>query len=214
MNRTMSLIDPPKRSLADLVRELGDIPLDRIRLDPPPGTATLKDLLHAKGCELVEGTLVEKAMGLRESLLALLLGSILRRFVIERNLGMVAGEKGTLEILTGLVRIPDVAYISWDHFPGRVIPEEPIPSVVPDLAVEVASRSNTSAEMARKRDEYFQAGVQLVWMVDRFAGTVTVYTSPTAFHTLTEGDTLDGGSVLPGLTIPVSVIFGELRRHG
>ena len=50
--------------------DLGNIPAFRVRLQPPTGTATEKDLvryneskLKTAICELVEGTLVEKAMG-------------------------------------------------------------------------------------------------------------------------------------------------------
>src|SRR5262249_24668714 len=66
---------------AELVQRLGNIPLERIRFTPPPGTATKRDLLAAmrrsdRLYELVDGTLVEKAMGLSESMIA---GQILRK---------------------------------------------------------------------------------------------------------------------------------------
>ena len=69
-------------------------------------------------------------------------------------------------LFRGLVRIPDVAFTSWERLPGRRVPPEPIPELAPDLAVEVLSQSNTEAEMTRKRGEYFAAGVRLVWLVD------------------------------------------------
>ena len=60
---------------AELVERLGNIPLARICFTPPPGTATERDLLSAlrrndRLYELVDGTLVEKTMGLSESMLA------------------------------------------------------------------------------------------------------------------------------------------------
>ena len=62
---------PPVRTIGDLLRRLGDIPPDRVRFSPIPGTATIDDLLRSenRGCELIEGTLVEKPMGWEESLL-------------------------------------------------------------------------------------------------------------------------------------------------
>ncbi len=36
---------PPRKTLADLWSALGEVPLDRILFDPPPGTATEWDLL-------------------------------------------------------------------------------------------------------------------------------------------------------------------------
>jgi hypothetical protein len=82
--------------------------------------------------------------------------------------------------------------------------------LVPDLAVEVLSPSNTEAEMARKRQEYFAAGVRLVWMVDPDARTVTVYTAPDQSTVLGEVDTLSGDPVLPGFTLPLRDLFAEL----
>jgi Uma2 family endonuclease len=112
------------------------------------------------------------------------------------------------------VRIPDVAFTSWDRLPGRRRPGSPVPLLAPDLAVEVLSRSNTPGEMALKRQDYFTAGVRLVWEIDPEARTVVVYTSPTHAVTLGLADTLDGGLVLPGFTLPVQELFAELDRQG
>ena len=114
----------------------------------------------------MEGVLVEKPMGFRESLLAVAIARHLHEFVTPRNLGLVTGEGGMMRLFAGLVRIPDVAFISWARLPGGRVPETPIPRLAPDLAVEVLSRSNTAREMRGKREEYFEAGVVLVWMVD------------------------------------------------
>jgi len=205
--------------VADLLRRLGDIPPERVRMSPLPGQATEADVLAVgahedRSCELVEGTLVEKAMGLRESLLAIALGGILRAFIVPRNLGLVSGEQGTFALFPGLVRIPDVAFISWDRCPGGRVPGEPIPPLAPNLSVEVLSESNTRAEMARKRDEYFLAGVLLIWEVNPQARTVMVYTAPDQSTVLDHSQVLDGGTVLPGFTLPLADLFGELDRQG
>jgi Uma2 family endonuclease len=173
----------PAETVADLLVYLGDIPPARIRLRPPPGTATEQDVLDVQArtdrlCELVDGVLVEKAMGFRESFLAITLSAILWGFVQPRKLGVVTGADGMMRLASGLVRIPDVAFVSWERLPGRRIPSEPIPHLAPDLAVEVLSPGNTPGEMARKRQEYFAAGVQLVWIVDPVTRTVAVYTAP------------------------------------
>ncbi|MEO6436933.1 MAG: Uma2 family endonuclease, partial [Tepidisphaeraceae bacterium] len=124
------------RTLADLLRGLGDIPPDRVLFDPLPGTATVQDVInvHARSkrlCELVDGTLVEKGMGYKESVLAIAIAAALREFVLPRNLGLVSGESGMMKLFAGLVRIPDVAYASWERIPGRRMPVEPVPHLVP-----------------------------------------------------------------------------------
>lgn len=209
-------VEPPILTIGELLRRLGDIPPDRVRFKPPPGTATIDDLLRSenKGCELVEGTLVEKAVGLEESFLAIWLSTLLNNFVVPRNLGIVTGEAGMMELPGGPVRGPDVAFTSWDRMANRQRPGDPIPELAPDLTVEVLSRSNTRGEMTRKRGEYFRAGVRLVWEIDPRARTVRVYTSESAYTDLTVADVLDGGAVLPGFAVPLADLFAELDRHG
>ncbi len=215
-----SLLTPPRiRTLADLLERLGGIPADRVRFHPAPGTATEADVIEVERredrlCELVDGVLVEKAIGFRESLLAAALCGILREFVVPRNLGLVSGADGMVRLFPGLVRIPDVAFVSWDRIPDRRVPESPIPDLAPDLAVEVVSESNTAAEMARKREEYFAAGVRLVWSVDPRSRTVTVHDAPGRFTVLDETATLDGGEVLPGFVMPLRGLFAEVDRQG
>ena len=115
-----------------------------------------------------------------------------------------------MRLFPGLVRIPDVAFVSCGRLPGGRRPKEPIPSLVPDLAVEVLSESNTVREMDRKRGEYFQAGVRLLWIVDPLARTVRVYISPDDVVALEESGTLTGVAVLPGFAIDIKLLFAEL----
>jgi Uma2 family endonuclease len=215
----MSTISPPIKTFADLLNRLGGVPLERIRFRPFPGTATVQDVIdlerqEGKLCELVEGVLLEKVMGFTESALAGFLIGLLNALVLPRNLGLVTGPDGTVELMADLVRIPDVAFTRWERMPGRRCPTAPVPRLAPNLAVEVLSRSNTPREMAVKRQDYFTAGVELVWEIDPDARTVAVYTSATDVTTLTETDTLDGGSVLPGFQLPLRDLFAELDRHG
>jgi Uma2 family endonuclease len=203
---------PPLQTLADLLARLGDIPPGRVRLHPFPGTATEKDVIEAERredrlCELVDGVLVEKAMGYDESELAMLIGHFLLAFVRPRKLGSVTGADGTVRLMPGLVRIPDVAFVSRERLRGRKRPKQPIPDLVPDLAVEVISKTNTRKEMERKLGEYFSVGVRLVWYVDPKTRTVKVYTGVGRKVVLSEDQTLDGGDVLPGFALPLREIF-------
>lgn len=198
--------------MADLVADLGDIPLHRIRLQPPPGCATIADVDANKCCELIDGTLVEKATGLKKSILGAFLIHMIGQFVFERDLGFVAGADGTWRLKANLVRLPDVAFVSWKNLPDGKIPEDPVPFLSPDLAIEVLSAGNTKAEMTRKRGEYFKAGVQHVWMVDRFAQTVTVYASENDSRVFNATDIVDGGSVLPGFALNVRELFDAAEK--
>jgi Uma2 family endonuclease len=207
--------EPPRKlwTVADLYRRFGPIPFERIRHDPPPGLGTVGDVNRLNDhedrlYELVDGILVMKTLGLEESIIAGDIVTLLNNFVKPRGLGRVAGEAGTIQLEIGLVRIPDVSFFSMGRLPGGAIPAEPIPLLVPDLAVEVISRSNTRKEMDEKLQEYFEKGVRLVWFVRPRTRVVDVYTAPDRFTRLTASMRLDGGDVLPGFSVQVGELFG------
>jgi len=202
-------------TIAEILQRLGDIPADRVLSKPYPGTATEADLLREtrrRGWtfELVDGTLVGKPMGAPEAGLAMWIGGLLFAFVRQHKVGQLFGEGGTFRLMKGLVRAPDITFIRSEKLAGGLLPTEAIPEIAPDLAVEVLSPSNTRAEMERKRKEYFLAGTTLVWLVDPERRVVEVYTAPDVFTTLTEDDTLEGGTVLPGFSVSVREVFEQL----
>ncbi|MBI3821093.1 MAG: Uma2 family endonuclease [Planctomycetes bacterium] len=196
-----------------MIEYLG-VPARRIRLHPPPGTATEEDVLRVQPwCELIDGVLVERAMGWYESRIAAVLIYFFEDFLQVHDLGIVLGADGMMRLQLGQVRIPDVAFYSWSLFPDREPPLEKILSAVPDLPVEVLSEGNTDKEMERKRREFFGGGTKLMWIVDPEKRTVDVYTSVDEFTTLTENDTLDGGAVLPGFTLSIKAWFEQAWKR-
>lgn len=202
-------------TLADLVERLGGVPLSRIRLKPAPGTATEADVISIAAhedrlCELVDGVLVEKPMGYEESLIAVAIIRIVSTFVHLGRLGKVTGADGMLKLFPGLIRIPDVAFVTQVRYRAAKVRGVAVPLLVPDLVVEVLSAGNTRKEMLIKRGEYFSAGVRLVWMVDPKTRTVEVYKSPDDSITLTGDRAIDGGDVLPGFSMSLHEIFAEL----
>ena len=205
-------------TLADLLERLGNVPLERIRLHPFPGTATVADVLRLcdrepkRLCELVDGVLVEKVMETPESRLAARLLHVLQSYLDVHDLGILTGADGPLQILSDQVRFPDVAFIGYDRIPQDADPATPVPDWIPTLAVEVLSPSNTKQEMARKLRDYFAAGVELVWYVDPSDRTVRVYHSPEAVVTLTEADELDGEHLLPGFRLSIRDWFDRATR--
>lgn len=206
-------------TMTELLDELGGISPSRVLFRRPVGQATEADVIelaerHKRLCELVDGVLVEKAMGYPESLLAFALGGFLREFVRPRNLGLISGEAGMIRLFPGLIRIPDLAFASWDRFPDRKVPKEPIPSLAPDLVVEVLSLSNTPREMERKLGEYFAAGVRLAWMIDPRTRTVMIHAPGELPVLLDTTDVLDGGDVLPGFRLALADLFSELDLRG
>jgi Uma2 family endonuclease len=215
---SQATIAPPTiENLADLQKRLGGIPLERIRSRPAPGTATEDDVIRIEAeqnrlCELVDGTLVEKAVGAKESYLAWLLGGFLKIYLGQNDIGIGLTADGMMRIAPGLVRIPDLSFIAWDKLPSHTAPEEPIPDLAPDLAVEILNEGNTPAEMRRKVGEYFDAGVRLVWLIDPKKRAARVYTPPHRSVPIREDQALDGGDVLPGFSVSLAELFRHMPR--
>jgi len=84
---------------------------------------------------------------------------------------------------------------------------------VPVFTVEVRSENDYGAlaerEMAEKRDDYFQAGTQIVWDVDPIAETVAKYSasSPRKAVVFKRGELADAEPALPGWRLKVDDIF-------
>ena len=186
---TATLVSPVK-TLGEVLHELGDISPNRIAM--PVGTATEKDVIDAMEAadkrlyELVDGVLVEKIMGVYESLLGMKCGHYLLAYLEDHDRGLVFGADGPFRIRVGRIRFPDVCFISWDRLPGEELPEDPILDASPNLAIEVISKGNTPREMGLKLEDYFNAGVQLVWFIYPKTKTAVVYTSPTSKKELTK----------------------------
>ncbi|MEQ1824838.1 MAG: Uma2 family endonuclease [Pirellula sp.] len=202
----------------DRMNDLGNVPASRVRCEPAPGTATVEDVTRLRDTErrlyeLVDRTLVEKAMGWPESFLAGILLQWINNYLDQHRMGVATGPDGMTRLFGDTVRGPDVAFVAWARLPGGRIPKDPVPDLVPNFVVEVLSKGNTYAEMSRKRREYFHAGVELLWMVDHRARTVTVFRSPQDATVFTEGQMLDGGSVLPGWQVDIADLFSRLDRN-
>lgn len=206
---------PKNWTVADLQKRLGGIPAERIRLYPPPGFATERHVteIHDREnrlFELQDGILVEKGMGAYESLLAVIISTEVSVFLRTHNLGRVLGADGTLRILPGIVKIPDVSFVSWDRWPTTL---SPIPDIVPDLAIEVLSQSNTVAEMEIKLNQYFEAGVRLVWYVDPPTKSARSFICSNNVTEIQANGILDGAEVLPGFELSLQALFDEADRQ-
>ncbi len=161
--------------------------------------------------EVVKGRRVEKPpMGLYECGVAAILFEYLAQFARLHQLGRVRFE--TLFRLggDGMQRRPDVAFVAYARWPkDRKMPRTNAWDVVPNLVVEVVSRTNRAEAVLVKVDEYLRVGVQLVWVVYPVLGQVYVFDSPTQVRILQRQDELDGGAVLPNFRLAVATLFED-----
>ncbi len=206
----------PEVTLQDLLDGPGGIAAERVRLHPTPGTATEQDLLaprqrvlRPRRLELIDGTLVEKVQtGWFESTLASVLTAQVRMYLEKHRLGIAScGGDAYIKVLPQRVRVLDMAFVRWEHIPGQQLTREPCPDFVIDLAVEVLSASNTLVEMRQKRQEFFEHGTRIFWIVDPAQETVTVYHSVDEGTVLTINDEVSGEDVLPGFRLGIREWF-------
>jgi len=210
-----TLLETPETfSFLELQEQLGGVPAHRVLMRPPPGTATedvvLRMMAQDRICELIDGTLVEKAMGMFESATGMEIGRRIGNYLESNDIGFIAGADGTMKVRPGRVRIPDVAYYSYESCEG--VKREAIPFMAPDLSIEVLSESNTLKEMEIKRRDLFGAGTRLVWEIDPEARTAEVFTGPDDSTQLGMDGVLDGADVLPGFKLPLAELFARVEK--
>lgn len=161
--------------------------------------------------ELIDGELVEMSPSAEEpaAISAAIVG-LLWTFVREHRLGRLYTAEGGFVLFPdrATVRAPDVAFVRADRVP-RGEARKHFARLAPDLVVEVLSPTDRTSEVVAKIEMYREAGVPLIWLVDPEAATVTVIDSGQPTQILRAADTLEGGNVLPGLSIAVADIFDE-----
>ena len=128
----------------------------------------------------------------------------LDEYLDDNDIGHVTGADGGYHVQSERY-IPDAAFISYDKLPQLRYDRGYIP-VAPDLAVEVKSYTDSVSKMTIKTANYLAAGTT-VWLVDPEEQEVYIMQPGQAVQTLTLNDTLDGGGVLPGFSVPVAKFF-------
>jgi Uma2 family endonuclease len=177
-----------------------------LSLEPISGQSLRDEPLY----EVVGGQIEElPPMGAFATNIASRLQSRMGPYAEDSNLGRVVTEM--LFVLDGhndLKRRPDIAFVSYGLWPrSRSVPDTEAWDIVPELAVEVVSPTNTAEKIISKIREYFQAGCHRVWVVYPTVKQVYVYDSATRNSILTVDDSLDGESILPEFRFPLSRLF-------
>ena len=133
------------------------------------------------------------------------LSAALAQYDPEHTYGRAFGPQTTYPMVgEPSAREPDLTWVRAERIPAdlNVDPETP-----PDLAIEVISRTDTHTGTDARIKQYLASGVRVVWVIDPWMRTVTVYEPDGTIHTITEHGDLAGGTVIPGFAIPVATLF-------
>ena len=154
--------------------------------------------------ELVNGELVDVSGNTPEhNWLRDYLVELLRRWVREKNLGRVIGEQ-EYDFL-GNAHGPDVSFFASGKLP-LVDPHKRVQRFVPDLAIEIASPSDTYEGLLKKKERYLAAGTVEVWLISAQTRQVAIYGSETR---LCRGTDTLATNLIPGFSITVDQLFDQ-----
>ena len=99
----------------------------------------------------------------------------------------------------------DAAFVLAKSLPVRRSPEGYL-ETIPELVVEIRSKNDTDREITDKNNEYFDAGVELIWLIDPMARTVTTHRPGMPDQTVHETEKLTC-HLIPGFAVPVAKLF-------
>ncbi len=158
--------------------------------------------------ELVKGVIITMSpAGFYHGLVCSRVDQVLGTFVHQHHLGYTAcNDPGVLlDRDPDTVRCPDVAFWRRDRVPD--VRQFRFTDIVPDLVVEVLSPNDVFTQVLRKVQEYFTAGVRVVWVVVPEDQSVAIYHPGQNPTLLAVNDTLSGEDVVPGFACPVAQLF-------
>jgi Uma2 family endonuclease len=181
------------------------------------GAATTKILLTAeefdnfpfeedKRYELDEGELIEtEKPAYKHNRATGILTYKLFQYCTANRIGETLNSENLYALSPSTRRAPDIAVILGDHREelrnAKVIP------IIPDIAIEILSPSESPRAIHRKLKQYFAAGVKEVWILDPESATAEIWTGPRLpEHELAASAALTS-PLLPGFALPLSDLF-------
>lgn len=168
-----------------------------------------------KRFELIDGEVVEVSpASARHGLIAGAVHDALKHHVRQRDLGLVMGDNVgyVLRRDPDQVRAPDVSFLAWDSAPEGDDLDRFVQGP-PTLAVEVVSPNDRANDIRERVQDYIEAGTQQVWVLWPQRSSASVYSLAADTRELGPDAVLDGGDVLPGLTVRVGDLFEVPRRR-
>jgi Uma2 family endonuclease len=158
----------------------------------------------ARNFEFINGEIVEKMVSnQKSSRIAARLLALIDTYAMQHEIGWVTDAQGGYRV--GNERyIPDAAYVSKTRQPEPS--DDAYNPIAPDLAVEVISPTDSYKEVSRKVTHY-RAANATVWVALPDEQEIEVHVPGQPVQILKINDTLNGGTVLPGFSVPLTRIF-------
>lgn len=182
---------------------------------PKRSSSAYREFDDAEHYEIIDGIKVElPPMSAEATGIASDLTTALNVFGVSNDIGRAYAEMlFHLRLPIDRNRRPDVGFVPFSRWPkNRSRPATNAWDVLPDLGVEVISPFDLAEEVLEKVEEYFRAGMRLVWLIYPSTQVIEVFESFKQAKFLSFDDELDGGIVIPGFRLPLSELFIERKE--
>ena len=158
-----------------------------------------------KRYELDEGELIEMTRPVyRHNRVLIRLTVKVYNYFESTGSGEVLNSENLYALSPSIRRAPDLAIFLGDR--SKELADARVITIIPDIAAEVLSPSETPRMINRKLKQYFAAGVKEVWLIHTEVHEVVIWTGPALPEVLAEGDILTS-RLLPAFELPLSELF-------
>ena len=168
----------------------------------------LDAMSNAKQYELVDGQLEARTVSGLSSYVGCKAARLLMNHCERLNLGYVFGADYGYACFSDpkTLRRPDVSCILAERFSPEQL-KTGYATIPPDLAVEVLSPNDLAHKIEHKINEYLQAGVRLIWVINPILQSVYIYRLDGTTTYMHAKDDLSGEDVIPGFQCRVHELF-------
>ncbi len=157
--------------------------------------------------ELVDGNIIVMSpSGYESEEIGTEFAALLRNWVRPRKLGRITGSSAGFKISETNLLAPDVSFVKAERLKEST---EDYAELVPDLVVEVKSKTDSTNKLREKIKEYIKLGSQIGILIIPKTKTVEVYRAGSE-EILGDSDVLTLPDLFPGWEVAISDIWSPI----
>ena len=125
-----------------------------------------------------------------------------------RNGGRVVSSQGGYRLADTSVRMADASWVSEGRWNAMTKEQRAgFAQLSPDFLIEILSQSDSRAKLQAKMEMWIANGAKLAWMIDPYAGTVSIYRPGADVETLLRPDSVEADGPVAGFRLGTAKIW-------
>jgi len=129
-------------------------------------------------------------------------------FWAEEHGGETFSSNGGFNLPDGSTLSPDASWVSPDKWHALTAEERrSFPPLCPDFVVEILSATDSLKRLETKMELWLTNGAQLAWMINPYAGNITIYRPGVAPEVLEKPDSIEAGDPVAGFRLTTSRLW-------